>query len=123
MERSVRPEPLLLGGIVEAADEITIALVTSCRESFPGDEPVRRVVLDWLAVIGEAAARLPGEFRETHPQIAWDDIAAYREFVLQSGLEIDWRLVWWTATKEVPEISAQIAGILQSEFPADESDW
>jgi uncharacterized protein with HEPN domain len=113
----VRPEPLLLGGIVEAADEITIVLVTSCRESFQGDERVRRVVLDWLAAIGEAAVRLPEAFRETHPQISWEDVAAYREFALQSVLEIDWRLVWWTATKEVPKLSESVAAILHREFP------
>ncbi len=116
------PEALLLGGIVEAADEITIALVGSCRESFQGDERVRALVLEWLAAIGQAAARMPEAFRQAHPQISWEDVAELREFTLQSNSNINWTLVWWHATKEVPVIAELVTGILQSEFPANEAN-
>jgi uncharacterized protein with HEPN domain len=116
----MEPEPFLLSGIVQAADEITKALATSCRESFQGDDPVRTPVLDRLMVIGEAAAGLPEAFRESHPEVAWGAMIAFRDMVLGSAFPIEWGLVWRTATEDVPALSRQVAEILRREFdPAD----
>jgi uncharacterized protein with HEPN domain len=116
----MHPEPLLLSGMLQAADEITKTLATSCRESFQGDDPVHTAVLDRLVLIGEAAAGLSEAFRELHPEVAWGAMIAFRDMVLGSAVPIEWGLVWTTATEDVPELSRQVAAILHFEFaPAD----
>jgi len=55
-----------------------------------------------LIVIGEAAARLPRSFTERHPEIEWVDIVAFRNIAVHEYFAVDWKIVWVTATEDVP---------------------
>lgn len=113
----MRPERLYLQDIIEAADNVTVHLGGRPRDQFLGDRTVRAAVLHELTVIGEAAARLPSEFRTRHPEIPWPKIVAFRNLVVHEYFGLDWPIVWDTATKLVPELHQQIAAVLSSEFP------
>lgn len=95
----MRPERLSLQDIVEAADNIAFHIGNRSREQFLGDRTVRAAVLHEITVIGEAAARLPGEFRGRH------------------YFGLDWPIVWDTAATLVPALREQVAGVLSAEFP------
>jgi uncharacterized protein with HEPN domain len=41
------------------------------REAFLRDETLKRAVVRSLEIIGEAAKKVPGEFREKHAQVDW----------------------------------------------------
>lgn len=43
-------------------------------------------------IIGEAAARLPKEFRDCHPEIPWVDIVAFRNIAVHAYFSVDWAL-------------------------------
>ena len=113
----MRPEPLYLQDIVEAADNITFHIGDRSRRRFLGDRTVRAAVLHEITVIGEAAARLPSEFRERHPEVPWAKIVAFRNLVVHEYFGLDWPIVWDTATTLVPVLRKQIAGVLSAEFP------
>ncbi len=63
-------------------------------------------------MIGEAAARLPRSFTEQHPHIEWADIVAFRNIAVHEYLAIDWRIVWVTATEDVPMLCKRIKTLL-----------
>ncbi|WP_322494620.1 DUF86 domain-containing protein [Chloroflexus sp.] len=65
-----------------------------------------------LIVIGEAAARLPKAFTDKHPGIPWPDIVGFRNIAVHAYFSVDWRIVWITATQDVPLLHQQIANTL-----------
>ena len=113
----MRPERLYLQDIVEAADNIAFHIGNRSRDRFLGDRTVRAAVVHEITVIGEAAARLPVEFRERHPEVPWAKIVAFRNLVVHEYFGLDWPIVWDTATTLVPPLRQQVAGVLSAEFP------
>lgn len=114
----MRPERLYLSDILEAATCVALHIGARTRDEFVADRTVRAAVLHELTVIGEAAARLPAELLDRHPSIPWPDIVAFRNVVVHEYFGLSWRLVWDTATCDVPDLKEQIQAILLSEFPA-----
>ena len=112
----MRREELYLRDIVEAASFVTQFVHGLDREGFQTSELVRSAVVQKLAVIGEAAAHVPEEFRVRYPDVPWPKIVAFRNILIHAYFGIDWDEVWRAATQEAPALGAQIAAILRSEF-------
>jgi uncharacterized protein with HEPN domain len=112
----MRPEKLYLTDIVEAADAIERFCGTINYDGFLGDELRRSAILQKLIVIGEAAARLSREFRETHPQVEWSDIVRFRNIAVHEYFSVNWKIVWVTATEDVPALRQQVVQILAAEY-------
>ena len=89
----MRREELYLTDIVEAADAIQRFIEGIQREDFFGDELRQSAVLQKLIVIGEAAARLPTEFTNRHPEIEWADIAGFRNIAVHEYFAVDLSLI------------------------------
>ena len=123
----MRPEKLYLVDIVEAADAIDRFLGGIDRKEFDADELRQSAVLQKLSIIGEAAARLPVEFRNAHSEIEWRDIVGFRNTAVHEYFVVDWSMVWYAATQDAPRLRTQVAEILAEEFsqpssPAAEND-
>jgi uncharacterized protein with HEPN domain len=112
----MRREELYLTDIIEAADAIQNFLQGKQRSHFLGNDLVRSAVLQKLLIIGEAAARLPKEFRERHSEIPWVDIVAFRNIAVHAYFSVDWAIVWTAATKDAPELGQVVAEILANEY-------
>lgn len=117
----MRREDLYLADIVEAADAIHGFLVGIDRDTFMRDDLLRSGILQKLTIIGEAASRLPSDFRENHPEIEWSDIAAFRNIAVHVYFAVDWSIVWVAATHDAPELRQRVADILAKEYPNQES--
>ena len=110
----MRPERLYLSDIVEAADAIRRFLVdVDTEESFYEDELRQSAVLQKLIVIGEAAARLSAELKQQHPEIEWNDIAAFRNIAVHAYFSVTWSIVWETVMEDVPQLRRQIVELLK----------
>lgn len=66
---SRRPAELLLADITEAIEKIERYTKGLDAKSFLQDEKTADSVVRNLEIIGEAAGRLPAEFRSAHPKI------------------------------------------------------
>jgi uncharacterized protein with HEPN domain len=113
----MRREELYLADIIEAADAIQQFLTGVQRDTFLQDDLLRSAVLHKLTVIGEAAARLPSEFRDRHPEIEWADIVGFRNIAVHAYFAVEWPIVWVAATQDAPELRDKIADILAREYP------
>ena len=78
----MRPERLYLQDMIEAADNIAFHIGNRSREQFLDDRTARAAVLHEITVIGEAAARLSAGFRRRHPDVPWEKVVAFRNFVV-----------------------------------------
>jgi len=78
---------------------------------------LRSAVLQKLTIIGEAAARLPIEFRERHSEIEWSDIVGFRNIAIHSYFAVQWSIVWVAATQDAMGLRRQVAEILAREYP------
>lgn len=114
-------EELYLRGVVEAADAIAGFLKGAKKEAFQTDDLLRSAVLQKLTIIGEAAARLPGSFKKSHPGVKWPDIVAFRDLAVHAHFGTNWAFVWSTAVGDAPRIGEAVAGILAAEFPPQPS--
>lgn len=113
----MRREELYLADIVEATHAIGDFLLDVQEQDFAENDMLRSAVLLKLIVIGEAAAHLPEEFKNRHPEIEWGDIAAFRNIAVHEYFGIEWRIVWVTATRDVPKLKHEVEEILASEYP------
>lgn len=112
----MRRDDLYLADILEAADHVANFISGLDFERFLGSELIRSAVVQKLAIIGEAAARISGGLRERHPQIPWAQIAAFRNILIHAYFGVDWIEVWKSARADCPALRLQVADILTQDF-------
>ncbi len=111
----MRREYLYLKDILDACDMVQTFVKEMDQAKFLASELHKAAVLQKLIVIGEAAAHLPQSFRETHPQIEWPEIIAFRNIAVHAYFAVQWDIVWATAIDEVPVLRRQVLAIFQAE--------
>ncbi len=84
-------------------------------EAFEADETLRRAFARSLEVIGEAAKKLPDDFRDRHPEVEWRAMTGMRDRLIHAYFGVDYHLVWDVVTHKIPELRRQIAELLGSE--------
>lgn len=114
-------DKLYLLDIVAAAEAIERFLTGISKGGFLDEELVQAAVLQKLSVIGEAAARLSKELRGKQAQLAWQDIAGFRNIAVHQYFAVNWEIVWITATVDTPLLKDQVEQILAESFPAENS--
>ncbi len=111
----MRREILYLTDIVEAADYIADFISGMEREQFLQSELVRSAVVQKLAIIGEAAARISPGLKGQEPQVPWAQVVAFRNILVHAYFGVDWDEVWQVAVSRCPSLREQIAKILSTE--------
>jgi uncharacterized protein with HEPN domain len=80
----MRHERLYLEDMVEAADHIAEFIAGVNDEEFRRSELLRSAVVQKLATIGEAAARVSEELKSRHPEVPWPRIVAFRNILIHA---------------------------------------
>jgi uncharacterized protein with HEPN domain len=55
--------------------------------------------------------------RKRHPEVPWKQIIAVRYRIVHAYFDLDWQILWDTATDDIPELRRQVLDILTAEFP------
>ncbi len=110
----MRREDLYLSDIIEALDHISAFTAGADFETFQESEMMRSAVVQKLAIIGEAVARLPEHLKRNHPEVPWPQIAAFRNILVHAYFGIDWEEIWRVVFRRCPALRAQIGPILSS---------
>jgi uncharacterized protein with HEPN domain len=109
----MRESHLLLGDILQAAEDIRDFTSGMSRNDLAEDNKTRSAVLYKFAVMGEATKLLPDYIREHYPDIPWRSIAGLRDKVIHGYIGVDYELLWETITKKIPIVISGIQIILK----------
>lgn len=101
---SSRDPTLTLRQIVEFADEVAALVATRVRDNLEKNRELRRALERCIELIGEAATRLPEDWRASHPQIPWRQIIALRNVLIHGYDVVQADVLWNVATNDVPKL-------------------
>jgi uncharacterized protein with HEPN domain len=83
------------------------------RAQFLGSETLRRAFARSLEVIGEAAKKVPEDFRAQHPKVEWRAMASMRDRLIHGYFGVDYELVWDVVRHKVPALKRQLEEMLE----------
>jgi uncharacterized protein with HEPN domain len=118
-----RRDPDYLADICEAMRRITQYTAEMTYEGFLHETIVQDAVVRNLTIIGEATKRLSPDFRRTHPEIPWRNMAGMRDRLTHDYFGINYDIVWTVAHDEVPVLLARLCRLASPpQEPGDEPD-
>jgi uncharacterized protein with HEPN domain len=90
---SERDLPLLLLDIKVAIQSILTYTTGYTLEKYEQDAKTRHAVERNFEIIGEAASRIPQEYKDLHPDIEWRIIKDFRNFIIHDYFGINNEIV------------------------------
>ena len=112
---SKRPINLLLNDISQAIDRIEQYIENLSFDVFSKDQKSVGAVVRNLEIIGEAANRLPDEFREKYSEIEWYKVVGLRHRIVHEYFGIDLEIIWQILQKDLPELKQKLTQIMSDE--------
>ena len=100
--------------MLRAAREIAGFLRGKSLKQVRNDRQLSLAVVHDLAIIGEAASRITPATREKYPAIPWNDVIGMRNRLIHAYFEVDYRLVWDTAKRNLPPLALELARMLRA---------
>ena len=91
---SKRSAILLVQDMLEAIAKIRRYTAGLTAKTFPIDEKSVDAVVRNLEIIGEAATRLPEDFKAQHREVEWSQIVGLRNRIIHDYFGIDLQIVW-----------------------------
>lgn len=110
---SFEPRDYLRHILVEA-DYLVAQTAGLARDEFMVNETLRRAFVRSLEIIGEAAKKVPEEFRGQYPTVQWRTMSGMRDRLIHDYFGVDYELVWDVVQNRIPELRRQIASMLEA---------
>ncbi len=102
---SKREIKFLLEDILESAQKIIAYTNDMSFDDFIKDDKTIDAVVRNFEIIGEAAKRVPEDFKSIHPEIEWYRIIGFRNRIIHDYFGIDYSVVWKIKEEDVPILS------------------
>jgi uncharacterized protein with HEPN domain len=104
---------LTLRQIIELSDEIAMLVSSRLRDDLDTNREFRRALERCVELVGEAATRLPVDWRARHSQIPWREIIAMRNVMIHGYDVVMPEVLWNVATSDVPKLREAIQTIVE----------
>jgi uncharacterized protein with HEPN domain len=107
MDDSVRLRHLL-----DAAREAVSLCERRTRQDLDADRMLNLSLVRLLEIIGEAAAGVSDEFKESHSSIPWHQMTAMRNRLIHGYFDVNMDVVWQTIQNDLPPLIGKINSIV-----------
>jgi len=111
---SKRSANLLIQDMLEAIAKIQRYTAGLTTETFSTDEKSVDAVVRNLEIIGEAANRLPEDFKAQHHEVEWAQIVGLRNRIIHDYFGMDLQIVWQVLQRDLPAFNSALVRILQT---------
>jgi uncharacterized protein with HEPN domain len=101
--------------IVESISVIEGFIKEHSKESFLNNSILVNAVLFQFAIIGEAIIHVDYEVLDKY-SYPWYKVRAFRNFIIHEYHAIEFRIIWESAKKDLPELKEMVLTILNTEF-------
>lgn len=100
---------------VLAAARLALSYVEGVtHEAFMDDTMRQDAVVRELLIVGEAAKRLSDEFKASHTDIPWRQMAGMRDILVHAYDHVDLDEVWRVATDELRDLIEAVEPLVQA---------
>ncbi len=102
--------------IKHIADECSYVISVSenlSKAEFLEDETLKRAIVRSLEIIGEAAKKIPADFKTEWNSIQWREMAGMRDRLIHDYMGINYSIVWDVAKNKIPQLNNQIQQMLR----------
>lgn len=108
---SKRQPQLLIEDIIESGHKILNYTESLSFEQFIGDSKTVDAVVRNFEIIGEAANRLPEDFKDSHSEIDWHRIKGFRNRIVHDYFGIDYSIVWKIKESFLPDLLIKLKAL------------
>jgi uncharacterized protein with HEPN domain len=105
---SKRQPLLLIEDIIDSGNKILEYTRDLSFEEFIIDDKTIDAVIRNFEIIGEAANRLPEEFKDKYPAIDWHRIRGFRNRIVHDYFGIDYSIVWEIKSSFLPTLISEL---------------
>ncbi len=104
---------IFLMHIVDALQETIDFTRDQSLETFLDSTLLIRAVTSSFEIAGEATKNLTKEFRDSHPEVAWRDMAGFRDVLIHGYFGIDETQLWSGAKEFAPDAIEKIMAMAE----------
>jgi uncharacterized protein with HEPN domain len=94
--------------MLDAAREAEALIAGRSRTDYDEDRTLRLALVRLLEVVGEAASRIPPDFRDEHPEIPWFGVVGLRNRLIHGYDDVDYDIVWRILAEDIPPLVAAL---------------
>lgn len=109
---SKREPKLLIEDIIDSGKKILEYTHNLAFEEFEEDGKTIDAVIRNFEIIGEAANRLPEEYKENYPEIDWHRIRGFRNRIVHDYFGIDLAIVWEIRNSFLPPLITKLEKLI-----------
>jgi uncharacterized protein with HEPN domain len=108
----VKKDPrVYMAQILECIERIS-KYTSGGKKVFLADRLIQDAVIRNFEIIGEAAKRVPEDYKQSHPEIPWRGLTTFRDVLIHQYEGVDLQEVWKVIERELPALKTTIQRVL-----------
>lgn len=104
-----------LADMLEASSKARSFVEGLSFEAFCDDARTQYAVIRALEIIGEAARRVPPDFRAAHPEFPWREMTGMRDKLIHGYFGVSLEVVWRTLQRDLPPLQSLLEALREGE--------